>query len=94
MRYLNDLHKKNKFQYFIVRYYTNRLYLSMKHKERCPVCNGTGKLEIPKHREADMVEVNQKIAKDLVGRGYSYRQVMRVLGYKSVRSVQYLLDKV
>jgi hypothetical protein len=65
----------------------------MKHKERCPVCNGTGKLETPKHREADMVEVNQKIAKDLVNRGYSYRQVMRALGYKSVRSVQYLLDK-
>jgi hypothetical protein len=65
----------------------------VKHKEKCPMCNGTGKTDPPKHREADMVEINKKIAKDLVNRGYSYRQVMRVLGYKSVRSVQYLLDK-
>lgn len=63
----------------------------VKQKERCPVCNGTGKLEIPKHREADMFEINKKIAKELIGKGYSYRQVQRALGYKSVRSIQYLL---
>lgn len=64
----------------------------VKHKEKCPMCNGTGKTDPPKHREADMVEINKKIAKELIGKGYSYRQVQRALGYKSVRSIQYLLQ--
>lgn len=60
---------------------------------KCPVCKGTGEFEYPKHQEADKTDINQRIAKDLTEKGYSRRQVARALGYKSVRSVQYLLEK-
>lgn len=65
----------------------------MSSDKKCPVCKGTGEFEYPKHKEADTSEIKRRIAKDLTDQGYSRRQVARALGYKSVRSVQYLLDK-
>jgi hypothetical protein len=62
-------------------------------KHKCPVCKGSGEFEYPIHKEADVTEVNREIAVRLTSQGYSRRQVMRALGYKSVRSVQYLLNK-
>lgn len=65
----------------------------MSHKHKCPVCKGSGEFEYPKNQEANTTDIKKKIAEDLTEKGYSRRQVARALGYKSVRSVQYLLEK-
>lgn len=59
----------------------------------CPICKGTGKLEeYPVHKSKRPPETNE-VAKILQAEGYSIRQIMRILNYKSPRSVQILLDK-
>lgn len=69
----------------------------MKYKcnddEDCPICGGTGKIEPPKHKDIDSVVLDTKrdMAKKLIDKGYSYRQIQKALGYKSVRSISYLL---
>jgi hypothetical protein len=52
----------------------------------CPICAGTGKIEPPRH--ADRTAHARKImAKALHQQGYSLRQIARLCGWKSVRSV-------
>ncbi len=67
----------------------------MKYKcdpdEDCPICGGTGKIEPPNHKEVDMIEVKKDMAIKLHSKGYSYRQIMKALGYKSTRSISLLL---
>jgi len=48
--------------------------------------------EAPKKIEIDQFEVKKVIAHDLRSKGYSYRQIQRALGYKSVRSISHLLN--
>ncbi len=56
---------------------------------KCPICKGKGELEKPKHQE-----VNNKIMANLLYKeGYSMRQIMRFLDYKSPDSVLKLLKK-
>lgn len=47
--------------------------------------------EQPKKIDIDQLEVKKIIARDLKEKGYSYRQIQRALGYKSVRSISHLL---
>lgn len=60
-------------------------------KGNCPICNGTGKIDKP----AMINQMQQKInvAKLLRDNGYSIRQIMNLMGYKSTRSVTNLLEK-
>lgn len=58
---------------------------------KCICCNGTGTMDEPNHKEVDMIEVKKEMAVKLHSKGYSYRQIMKALGYKSVRSISYLL---
>lgn len=60
----------------------------------CPVCGGTGKFVLPKKLEVDAVEIKEKLAAGLLEKGYSYRQVQIALGYKSVRSISYIKEKL
>lgn len=53
----------------------------------CPICKGSGKLANPKHIKIDM----KKVCKILKKEGYSIRQIMLILKYKSPNSVQVLL---
>jgi hypothetical protein len=62
-------------------------------EDTCPVCNGTGKFAQPKKMEIDSTEVKEKLALGLIDKGYSYRQVQVALGYKSVRSISYIIEK-
>lgn len=59
--------------------------------DKCPLCKGSGKFEFPKSVEVDSVEIKRRIAVELKAKGYSIRQIMRGLNYKSPRSVSYLL---
>ena len=42
-------------------------------------------------KEVDMIEVKKDMAVKLHSKGYSYRQIMKALGYKSTRSISLLL---
>lgn len=63
----------------------------MTEKVDCPICKGEGKIEAPKpeKRMADKV----KQAKSLKKAGFSFREIMAIMEYKSTRSVDYLLKK-
>jgi hypothetical protein len=58
---------------------------------KCICCNGTGTMDEPNHKEVDMIEVKKEMALKLHSKGYSYRQIMKALGYKSTRSISLLL---
>ena len=47
--------------------------------------------EKPKKIDMDAADVKKQIAISLREKGYSYRQIQRALGYKSVRSVSHIL---
>lgn len=47
--------------------------------------------EKPKKIDMDAADVKKEIAMALREKGYSYRQIQRALGYKSVRSVSHIL---
>lgn len=61
--------------------------------EKCPVCKGSGSL--PKARQT--IESRQRrrsdIANKLRGEGYTIREIMSLMGYKSPNSVAILLEK-
>lgn len=63
------------------------------HLETCPICKGTGKIEIPARLPVDGYEIKKRIARELHEKGYSVRQIMRALGYKSPRSIQLMLKE-
>lgn len=60
---------------------------------KCPICKGTGKIEEPINYE-EKAKLNAKIAKDLIKAGYSFRQAMRIMGYKSPSTIQHFVNKV
>lgn len=61
----------------------------MSEKIKCPICKGKGEIPRPA-RERRLVD-NRVMARLLSDAGYSVREIMRFLGYKSPRSVQVLL---
>lgn len=65
----------------------------MNKKIQCPVCRGTGHIEAPNLRNEDEVTAKHRIAAMLREDGYSIRQIMRFLGYKSPSAVQFILKR-
>lgn len=61
--------------------------------EKCPVCRGKG--EIPKAKNSSDARKRRQstIANKLRGEGYTIREIMALMGYKSTTSVQLLLKK-
>lgn len=64
-----------------------------KEEDICPVCEGTGRFVLPNKIDIDSVEIKEKIVIGLIEKGYSFRQVQVALGYKSVRSISYIMKK-
>lgn len=58
---------------------------------KCPICKGKGKINPPVSKTK--VINNRIMASLLKNEGYSYRVIMRFLGYKSANSVRFLLIK-
>jgi len=56
------------------------------NKEKCPICNGTGKIELPK-----ATDWKKQAVKCLYKNGFGIRQIQRILGYKSPQSVSHFL---
>lgn len=59
---------------------------------RCPVCKGTGELINPKRGPIDEIAAKRTMAKALHAEGYSYREIAKLVGWKSPRSVQLALE--
>lgn len=57
----------------------------------CPICKGSGKVGAPKPENKIGDKVKQ--AKSLKKAGFSFREIMQIMEYKSTRSVSYLLEK-
>lgn len=47
----------------------------------------------PSKLNADVFEVKKEMAEKLRDKGFSYRQIQKALGYKSVRSISYILKQ-
>ena len=58
----------------------------------CPICKGSGMLNVPTFKQKAMKEKKQ-IALNLKEQGYSIREIMKIIGYKSPRSIQILLSE-
>lgn len=61
--------------------------------ERCPICNGTGKIEGPLKIGKGLTDEKKVIVKTLIEKGYSYRQICKIMNYKSTRSISWALGK-
>lgn len=62
----------------------------MKETKSCPICKGTGKITTIKAENYTLE--NRKRAKKLHKEGYSYREIMTMMGYKSPRSISKLMN--
>jgi hypothetical protein len=59
---------------------------------KCPLCSGSGEITPPKESGKNM-QAKVDLAVMLTGMGYSRREVMALMGYKSPRMIQYLLKR-
>jgi hypothetical protein len=60
---------------------------------KCPTCKGKGELEKPKSTIPARQRRRSDIANKLRSEGYTIREIMALMGYKSTTSVQLLLKK-
>ena len=58
---------------------------------KCILCKGTGEIIEPNGKKKNM-ELKKKAAKLLRIENYSIREIMKIMNYKSPKSVQDLLD--
>lgn len=61
---------------------------------RCPLCQQPWNPDEEPHvHRTDLARVRRKMARILRANGFSYRQIQRYCGWKSVRSVQEAVEK-
>lgn len=60
---------------------------------KCPICDGTGNIKAPKNSTEARKRRQSEVANKLRSEGYTIREIMALLGYKSTTSVQLLLKK-
>ena len=63
----------------------------MTGKIKCPMCNGCGELEQPLFRQKLMQEKKQTALR-MREQGYSIREIMTAMGYKSPRSFYQIIN--
>lgn len=61
-------------------------------KIKCPMCEGCGKINSP-HFQQKIMKEKELTAKRMRKRGYSIREIMRAMKYKSPRCVAQLLQR-
>lgn len=64
-----------------------------KQTNKCPVCKGKGELEKPKSTIKARQRRRSDIANKLRSEGYTIREIMALMGYRSPNSVAILLNK-
>lgn len=65
--------------------------MAKEQRIKCPVCSGNGELTAPKNNTESRKRRKTIIAKKLREEGYTIREIMALMGYKSTTSVQLLL---
>jgi len=62
---------------------------------KCPICKGSGELKTPNCKNpAIKIELNPKyIATQLRKKGYSFREIAKLMGFKNPQSVKFLIEK-
>ena len=64
-----------------------------KQKIKCPICKGDGEVEGPLAAVAARQRRQSDIAKKLKAEGYTVREIMALMGYKSTNSVSVLINR-
>ena len=59
---------------------------------RCPICKGIGEIAEPKRPLINESAAKRTMARALHHEGYSYREIAKLVGWKSPRSVQLALE--
>ncbi len=59
----------------------------------CPVCEGTGAFELPTKIKQSDLDIKRYLVGVMHKKGYSIRQIMRALNYKSPHSVHILINR-
>jgi hypothetical protein len=74
-------------------HYTGRIFeYNMSSKIKCPICGGSGTITAPQNIPKDLLKERVRVAKTLKEGGYSIREIMQIMNYKSPRSIQILLE--
>lgn len=60
---------------------------------KCPVCLGKGEVEKPSQNVQARKRRQSDVANTLRSEGYTIREIMALMGYKSTNSVAILLNK-
>jgi hypothetical protein len=68
----------------------------MKQIMKCPICKGNGEINFAElqSKKKKWVEVKRDMCRTLVLEGFSYRQVCKLMGYRSTRSVALAVKKI
>jgi hypothetical protein len=59
---------------------------------KCPVCKGSGKVSEPGNDKAAKFKRKSEAVNKLVNDGYSYREIMALMGFKSTSHVSYYVN--
>lgn len=59
---------------------------------KCPTCKGSGKITDPQNPKIDLA-LREKTVKSLRKKGFSFHEIMLIVGYKSPRSITKILNK-
>ncbi len=59
----------------------------------CPMCFGSGEIHAPRISANSIDKRKIDAAKFLKQKGYSLREITRLLGYKNLNSIRYILNK-
>lgn len=58
----------------------------------CPVCKGTGRISVPGISIKKKREAKKKIILRLQKKGYSVREIMKYMGYRSTSIINHYLS--
>lgn len=64
-----------------------------KEKIKCPICKGHGEVDGPANAVAARQRRQSDVAKKLKSEGYTVREIMALMGYKSTNSVSVLINR-
>ena len=59
---------------------------------KCPVCRGKGNIAEPRNPQMEL-KLREKTVRELKEKGFGFREIMLIVGYKSTNSISKILKK-